>query len=106
VTLTAVAPALAGDDYHQNGAVDAADYVVWRKNEGTMNMLPNDPIGGTIGAAQYDQWRAHFGQTTGGAGSSIDSSLVAAPEPNGAALWLVALAGVTAVRNARRKIAA
>jgi autotransporter-associated beta strand protein len=32
-------------DYNSDGTVDAADYVVWRKNDGTTNSLPNDPIG-------------------------------------------------------------
>jgi hypothetical protein len=33
-------------EYNGNGSVDAADYVVWRKNQGTSNPLPNDPTGG------------------------------------------------------------
>ena len=57
------APSPLTGDYNNNGVVDAADYVVWRNNQGTSNALPNDPIGGMIGAAQYNQWRAHFGQT-------------------------------------------
>ena len=73
---TVAALALPGD-YNNNGIVDAADYVVWRKNEHTMNTLPNDPIGGTIGSAQYNTWRAHFGQTAGG-GSSTNATV---PEP-------------------------
>jgi fibronectin-binding autotransporter adhesin len=68
---------LAGD-YNHNGVVDAADYVMWRNNQGTNNVLPNDPIGGTIGTAQYNQWRAHFGQS---AGSGSISSNTAIPEP-------------------------
>ena len=51
--LAAVMPAAAGD-YSQNGNVDAADYVVWRKGLGT-TYTQND----------YDTWRAHFGQTAG-----------------------------------------
>ena len=73
-----VEPALPGD-YNRNGTVDAADYVVWRKNNGTTNALPNDPTGGTIGTAQYNQWHAHFGQTAGG-GSGTSAS-TAVPEP-------------------------
>jgi hypothetical protein len=30
-------------------------------NDGTTSALPNEPIGVTIGPAQYDQWRANFG---------------------------------------------
>ena len=48
VVLQAVG--LAGD-YNDNGVVDAADYVVWRKTDGT-------PAG-------YNLWRTHFGQTGG-----------------------------------------
>ena len=59
VTLSVVS-ALLGD-YNADGAVDAADYVVWRKNVGTTNVLPNDPDGGTIGPLQYATWRANFG---------------------------------------------
>jgi len=56
----------AGGDYNNNGCVDAADYTVWRDNLGTMNELPNDPIGETIGPAQYDQWVENFGFLTVG----------------------------------------
>jgi hypothetical protein len=74
-------PAVAGD-YNRNGTVDTADYAVWRKNVGTSDSLPNDLVGGTIGPAQYDQWRAHYGQTAG-AGASLGSSLSSStvPEP-------------------------
>jgi hypothetical protein len=57
-------PVLAGD-YNKNGTVDAADYVVWRKNDGT-------PAG-------YTAWRTHFGQSTGSSsGASADTAV---PEP-------------------------
>src|SRR3954466_5885713 len=42
--------ALSGD-YNNDGKVDAADYLSWRKTDGT-------PAG-------YSAWRAHFGQTAG-----------------------------------------
>jgi T5SS/PEP-CTERM-associated repeat protein len=51
VVLHIVAPLLAGD-YNGNGTVDAADYVVWRKNDGTQ--------------AGYDTWRANFGASAAG----------------------------------------
>jgi hypothetical protein len=69
----------------------AADYVVWRTNQGTTNSLANDPIGGTIGAAQYNQWRAHFGQTAGsGSGASGNTAV---PEPAMLTLLIIAVAG-------------
>ena len=77
-------PAVAGD-YNRDGTVDAADYAVWRNNEGTTNPLPNDPIGDIIGLAHYNQWRAHFGQT---AGSGMAPN-AAVPEPASAGLFLI-----------------
>jgi hypothetical protein len=81
VTLQVAAVGLPGD-YNADGSIDAADYIVWRKNSGTNNALPNDPIGGIIGQAQFDQWRAHFGQTAPGGGSSASDAV---PEPS---YWL------------------
>lgn len=71
------APGLLGD-YNQNGKVDAADYVIWRNNTGTTNVLPNDAFGGVIGPSQYNQWRTHFGQSVG-TGGSLSAATV--PEP-------------------------
>jgi hypothetical protein len=79
-----IAMGLPGD-YSDNGTVDAADYVLWRDNQGTNNVLPNDPIGGTIGASQYDQWRANFG-STGGTGAGTGSVV---PEPGRMALLVL-----------------
>jgi len=52
-------------DFNQDGKVDAADYVVWRKGFGT-----------TFSITDYNNWRANFGQT-GGSGASFE----AIPEP-------------------------
>jgi hypothetical protein len=98
---TYVIPSAAGlvGDYNDNGVVDAGDYVVWRRNDGTANTLPNDPIGGTVGAAQYDQWRTHFGQPAGsGAGANASAAV---PEPRSAVIFFMR---VVAMR-CRRKLA-
>jgi hypothetical protein len=51
-----------------NGAVDVADYVVWRKGLRTIYTR-----------ADFDLWRARFGQTAGSAaGSSVNAAV---PEP-------------------------
>jgi hypothetical protein len=84
---TSLTTALLGD-YNNNGVVDAADYVLWRSNQGTSNVLANDAIGGRIGAAQYDQWRAHFGQTAGSGAGAIASAAV--PEPASAVMLMFA----------------
>jgi hypothetical protein len=74
-------------DYNHNGAVDAADYVVWRKTEGT-------PAG-------YNAWRTHFGQPSG-SGTAAVSPSSAVPEP--AALLLITMGCFAAalVRDNRR----
>ena len=46
----AAEPTLPGD-FNHDGTVDAADYIVWRKTDGT-------PAG-------YNTWRANFGQPAG-----------------------------------------
>ena len=86
-------PAIAGD-YNSNGHVDAADYVMWRKNAGTSNALPNNLIGGTIGMAQYNQWRANFNNSAPGAGSTTDvEAETAVPEPTTLVLIVFAVVG-------------
>ncbi|MEX2309184.1 MAG: hypothetical protein WD738_16410 [Pirellulales bacterium] len=65
-------PAGIAGDYNNDGKVDAADYVVWRKT-------------GIDGQQGYNVWRANFGQP--GAGSALTPAAV--PEP--ATLALVAL---------------
>jgi parallel beta-helix repeat protein len=75
-------------DYDNDGVVDTADYVLWRDKFGTKDVLPNDLIGGTIGQAQYYQWRANFGNTVG-AGSGLSTKAV--PEPAAIALALLGL---------------
>src|SRR4051812_36082528 len=67
VTLAA-APGFSGD-FNGNGVVDAADYVVWRKNHGT--------------ATAYDTWRTHFGEPSGNRAAlhSTGPASTAVPEP-------------------------
>jgi hypothetical protein len=72
---------LAGD-FNSDGKVDAGDYVIWRKNNGTNNALANDGgLGTPIGTAHYNLWRANFGNSPGaGSGANIGGSS-AVPEP-------------------------
>ncbi len=73
-------PALPGD-YNQNGKVDAADYVLWRKtlNQFVAQYSGADGSGdGIIGQEDYGVWTANFGQTLGagseaGGESSVES---------------------------------
>lgn len=97
-TFTATASLVQGvtGDYNDDGTVDAADYVIYRDNVGTSNVLPNDPIGGTIGVAQYNQWRGAFGNT---AGSGLGAGAV--PEPVTAIMAVLGIAGLCLTRARR-----
>lgn len=70
---------MAGD-FSADGVVNTADYVMWRKSDGTQ--------------AGYNKWRANFGKTLGG-GASAGTSQVSAtvPEPT-TLVQLVILANV------------
>jgi hypothetical protein len=88
--VLSVVAALAGD-YNGDGVVDAADYVVWRKTDGT-------PTG-------YNAWRANFGETAGGGGTGINSSSHRnVPEPASAASLLVAMLVVLAIVGVERGV--
>lgn len=101
VLLNITGPAGTPGDYNNNGIVDAADYAVWRKNLGTNTVLPNDPTGGTIGTAQYDTWKAHFGQPPGSGSAAGQASLV--PEPTTGVLFLCGMMVAGALRYKRER---
>jgi hypothetical protein len=79
------APLLAGD-YNSNNVVDAGDYVVFHKYFNTNHVLPNDAIGGTIGSAQYTQWRSNFGKPSGSG-----TTMTSIPEPTALFLLLIGM---------------
>jgi hypothetical protein len=87
VTTLPPPPGVPGD-YNDDGTVDAADYVVWRKHENTNTVLPNDPEGGVIDIDQFNIWRENFGMTEGAGGGSNASAAV--PEPAAATLAIFA----------------
>jgi len=68
--MLAVVPALPGD-FNANGVVDAADYVLWRKSDGTQD--------------GYNIWRTHFGETIAAVGSfatpGSNAQATIVPEP-------------------------
>ena len=65
-------------DYNNDGIVDGADYVVWRNNAGTNNLLPNNPTPGPIDQTEYDRWRTNFGASRGATHRGSASQV---PEP-------------------------
>ena len=58
--------------------MDGADYVLWRHAMQTGGPLANDTTPESVSTADYQLWRANFGQA-GGAGSGLDAASV--PEP-------------------------
>ncbi len=89
-------------DFNNDGKVDAADYVIWRKNENTTNPLPNDnQLGVPIGASHYALWRANFGNPPG-SGSSAAAGLDVASVPEPATMVMVALILLFTPLHARR----
>lgn len=92
-------PILPGD-FNRNGAVDAADYIVWRKSFGQNVARGALAVGngdGIVDEADYRVWRAHFGATLAGGGATSQGSAV--PEPSSSLLLLLALAAVLFARN-------
>jgi hypothetical protein len=74
--LARLALALPGD-FNHDGTVDAADYVMWRKTDGTQT--------------GYDTWRANFGQSFSfGSGASVGASSTI-PEPATLTLLVVGM---------------
>jgi hypothetical protein len=60
-------------DFNADGVVDAADYVVWRKSDGSKE--------------GYDFWRTNFGRASAGSGTAgSPGSSTAVPEPGFVAL--------------------
>jgi hypothetical protein len=89
-----VSPLGLPGDYNDDGSVDAADYVVWRKNLDTNNTLPNDSTPGMVSQVDYDEWRAHFGAMAGSgadAAVAIDRS-VTVSEPTTTRMLIVTVA--------------
>jgi len=65
-------------DYNDDGRVDAADYVVWRKNDGS-------PAG-------YSLWRTNFGRSLAGSAAGAGLAATSIPEPS--ALLIAILGGI------------
>ncbi len=91
LTVSTVTPAGIPGDFDNSGAVDAADYVVWRKHLGEATEAAlnghGDGLNG-VDSGDYTLWRAHYGAPPGSgalAGASV-------PEPS-SLLLLVFSAG-------------
>jgi hypothetical protein len=81
-------------DYNNNGTVDAADYVVWRRGAALQNEVATP---GENTPEDYAAWRARFGNTSGG--GAVGAAAV--PEPG--AMLLALPAAVASFVCARRR---
>jgi hypothetical protein len=55
----------APGDFDSSGLVDAADYLVWKRNFGsTLNLVADGNGDGVVNAADYTVWRDHLGATS------------------------------------------
>jgi hypothetical protein len=88
-------------DFNDDGAVNAADYVIWRKNTGN-SALPNDN-GLTNQSARFSLWKSNFGETLGSsasAGDALSGSTI--PEPD--SIVLLAIASIVFYSRRRRTV--
>jgi hypothetical protein len=84
---------MSAGDYNHNGAVDAADYVLWRDTLGQMGagLAADGNNNGQIDAGDFDVWRANFGIPVIGASATAGWANGVVPEPVLITLWWFAL---------------
>jgi hypothetical protein len=83
-------------DFNNDGRVDAADYVVWRKASSNAT-LPNDDTSGVVDASDYADWRANFGKSAPASGAALGTNPV--PEPAGVLMLAIATLAGSMVRK-------
>lgn len=94
--LQVVTQLVSTADYNHNRVVDAADYTVWRDTLGsTTDLRANgDDTGasaGLIDLADFNFWKAHFGEAAGsGSGGTANGAV---PEPATSVLLMLVAAG-------------
>jgi hypothetical protein len=91
MALLTVSLILPGD-FNNDGLVDAADYVAWRKGLGAEMRLPGDTTPGAVTSADFQVWRSNYGAAMPASASA--KSVV--PEPTA---WQIAILGGFALRR-------
>ena len=95
-------------DYNRNGAIDAADYVVWRNMLGQSgtNLAADGDGNQFIDDGDYAIWRSHFGRTGGiGAGAAEEYGSEApahVPEPASLLMLLLGCIAMLVIDERRR----
>lgn len=105
--ITIEAPTVPGD-YNNDGAVNAADYTVWRDHQGALYSLhgenPDAATPGVVDQEDYDYWSNHFGLTA--ADVSPLPPLPGAAVPEAGASLLLAFGSTVALGFTRRRATA
>jgi hypothetical protein len=86
VTYVSGTAGVAGD-YNNNGVVDAADYVLWRKGGSLQN---EGRSVGIIDQQDYNFWKARIGATSSGSGLA-SAAMSSVPEPTTVELVVIAI---------------
>ncbi len=94
------APSLDGD-FNFDGAIDAADYTVWRDTLGSTSILSADANqNGVVDSEDYLVWANNYGAPLTASGVVVDSVVVPAPATAWLAAWVVGSA-LAISRNGR-----
>ena len=100
-TLTPVDLPPVPGDYNANGAVDAADYVVWSGNfglpSGARSSQGDGNGDGDVDGGDFLIWQRNFGQTAG-SGAGVNAH-AAVPEPATLVLLMFVATGLRARRG-------
>ncbi len=91
-------------DYNGDGVVDAADYQVWRANFGDTTSLVADGNGdGIVDMSDYLLWRTNVGRTWEGLATESGAGIGqnAVPEPGALALGILAVSSLVFRRRRR-----
>jgi hypothetical protein len=98
------APGVLLGDYNQDGTINAADYTVYRNRKAGIGgtTLPNDAGALGVTIADYNYWKAHYGETLG-SGSTLLNRSNEVPEPATLALLAIAATGAASLRSRRAR---
>jgi hypothetical protein len=86
-------------DYNEDGFVDAADYVVWRKAFGQLGGAADGNGDGLVNDADYTIWRSNVGRQAQPPASGAQAGV---PEPSTIVIGALVAASICSMRHRRR----